>query len=170
MRLSDFHPFGLHKKQPTGKWFATDADVKQAVIRDVFIICRYRSLSAMEGQMLECQLWLSVSLMCTVCYPCATYRLHRIQNKKKLYFLEVSCKYNIVRINKNILGLWAHCLTELNILECNAKLLFVVISLKETLAPHYSSNTVSHTLWGSSVAVVFKHWISTAVAGTDCYV
>ena len=45
-----------------------------------------------------------------------------------------------------IFWVFEHIATEMNILECNAKLISVVISLKETLAPHYSSNTVSHAL------------------------
>ena len=149
--------------------FTADADVKQAVLRNVFLMCRYRILGAMVGQMLKCQLWLSVSLICTICYPCATYRLHRIQGGGEYIFLEFSCKYNTVWINENILGLWGDCLTELNILECNAKLISVVISLKETLEPNCLSNTVSHGLWVRSVAEVFKCRISTIVAGIDCH-
>jgi len=58
---SDFDPFGLLKKGLTGKRFATDVDVRQAVTfwlqtRDIdFFLRQYTSLGATLGQMLKFQ-------------------------------------------------------------------------------------------------------------------
>ena len=63
---SDFDPFGLLKKGLTGKRFATDVDVRQAVTfwlqtRDIdFFLRQYTSLGATLGQMLKFQWWLRV--------------------------------------------------------------------------------------------------------------
>ena len=34
------------------------------------ILCRHASLDGMVGQMLKCEWWVRVGLMCAVCYPC----------------------------------------------------------------------------------------------------
>ena len=56
MGLRDFHPSELLKKHLAGKRFAADADVKQAVIRQIFYMCRDKSLGAKAAQMLNCGL------------------------------------------------------------------------------------------------------------------
>jgi hypothetical protein len=77
LALDGLHLFGPLKKHLDDKWFATNADVKQAVTSwlqalDIdFFYSGDTVIGDTMGHMLKCDWGLHGGLMCTVCYECA---------------------------------------------------------------------------------------------------
>lgn len=80
LTAGDFYFFWSPEKHMADKWFVGNANIKQAVIFWLhtldtnFFIAGIQAF-AMVGQMFKWQWWPHRVLMCTICYPCATYML-----------------------------------------------------------------------------------------------
>ena len=80
-----FQIYGRLKKHLASKWFATDAEVKQAVNLRLQILTPFfyaGCLGAMLEQIIICQWWLTEDLMRAICYACAVHIGKSISNSR----------------------------------------------------------------------------------------